>query len=752
MDFMQPETTEWHLQRLKEEQQLILNQIDNGIALIDSSYHLILFNQQLTQLWGLSPQWLAQKPLFQDVCTQIVEHGYWSTAQSQQLQASLLSTGTDCTSFSLEQANGTYLEVSSTSTSIGGRLLIIRDVTAKETARREALLMQASLNAEIKRLRFLQGLTERLQPASELDEIGEFALSYLVQSTGAAFGDVKVIIGQGQDARARTLTHRVSTEFIACYGVPAVQEMEAVLKQGIPYGQGMLWQVVETGLPRFVEDYAQHPQAVEAFRHPGIGQLGIFPIPSATGKIIGVLTLESRSQQKLQETPQQDILLAACRTLGVAIERAQAQEHLLRANEDLERASRLKSEFLASMSHELRTPLNSILGFADLLQRNQKEALSSRQLIHVQAIEKSGQHLLQLINDILDLSKIEAGKADLDLAPVSVQELCNQCLKMVQLRAEKKQLALSLEIDYHLQEVVLDERRVRQMLINLLSNAIKFTPKGGSIKLRAGLAYGCQLQQEIRPDCSPINCSTPYLCLEVIDSGIGVPEDKLHLLFRPFQQIDSSLTRRHEGTGLGLALTKRLAELHGGTVSLESQEHQGSTFRIWLPLTEMRSNPSLVISDTQSKVLNSSTLNSESAQTDAKRILVVEDQPFNRMLLSEVLELEGYAVEWIYDGQTMLSRIHSPSITLETLPDLILMDIQLPDVDGFELIRQLKAHSLWQNVPTIAVTAMAMPGDRDRCLQVGADDYLSKPLDLEKLLTKVRSFVETEIPFPESLK
>jgi CheY-like chemotaxis protein len=234
------------------------------------------------------------------------------------------------------------------------------------------------------------------------------------------------------------------------------------------------------------------------------------------------------------------------------------------------------------------------------------------------------------------------------------------------------------------------------------------------------------------------------LCLEVADNGIGIAQDKLHLLFRPFQQIDSSLARRHEGTGLGLALTKRLAELHGGTVSVESRENQGSTFRVWLPLTEMRSNQQVNTRESEGKGSGASSLNPAHPRTDAKRILVVEDQPFNQLLLSEALELEGYAVDWIQEGQIMLERLSSALITPESLPHLILMDIQLPGVDGFELIRQLKAHALWQNVPVIAVTAMAMAGDRDRCLNVGADDYLSKPLDLEQLITTVRSLVEAE--------
>jgi signal transduction histidine kinase/ActR/RegA family two-component response regulator len=749
---MQPEQIERQLQRVKEEQQLILNQIDNAIALFDPSHHLVLSNLKLTQFWGLSADWLAAQPHFKEICAWVVTNGYLSQAQGEQLESALLpTTALENVSFSLEQLNGVYLEVNVAVSSDGGRLFTIRDVTAKEQALREAMLTQTNLNAEIKRLSFLQGLTERLQPATELREIGKFALAYLVETTGAAFGDVKVIRSEAKKVTASVLTNQISSEFIATYGTVAVKEMEQVLNRGIPYGQGVLWQVVETGSPLFVEDYKNHPQAVSAFRHPGIGQLGIFPIPGATGKIIGVLTLESRSEQKLQEAPQQDMLLAACRTLGVAIERAQSQEQLRRANEELERASQLKSEFLASVSHELRTPLNSILGFSDLLQRQIGGTLTPRQLNHIQVIERSGQHLLSLINDILDLSKIEAGKADLNLAPVCIQSLFNQCLKMIQPRAEKKRLALSLEIDYRLQQAVLDERRIRQILINLLSNAIKFTPEEGKIKLGGRLACGADLQKELRPDCSPVNSDTPYLCLEVTDTGIGISEDKLHMLFRPFQQVDSSLKRQHEGTGLGLALTKRLAELHGGTVSVESQEGRGSTFRVWVPLTEMRSSLAADTTVSDSQKQGSSLLKTTSLVGHGKRILVVEDQLLNQALISEVLEIEGYVTEVIDDGQTMLETLQSPLVTPQSLPHLILMDIQLPGVDGFELIRQLKAHPIWQRVPVIAVTAMAMQGDRDRCLEVGADDYLSKPLNLQKLTATMRSFLERESSVIDSL-
>jgi signal transduction histidine kinase len=257
-------------------------------------------------------------------------------------------------------------------------------------------------------------------------------------------------------------------------------------------------------------------------------------------------------------------------------------EELEAAWQEAQAANQLKSEFLATTSHELRTPLNAIIGCIQLVRDGCCDDREEEMDFLLQAHD-SAMHLLKIINDLLDISKIEAGKVELNLQPVSIRELCEQCLKMIQPGAEKKQLSLSLDLDPRVDWVPLDERRVRQMLINLLSNAVKFTPEGGRVKLSSKLAFGEQLAQEVRPDHSPINASTPYLCLEVDDTGIGIPEDRWHLLFRPFQQADSSLTRKHEGTGLGLALTKRLAELHGGTISFQSISGKGSAFRIWLP-------------------------------------------------------------------------------------------------------------------------------------------------------------------------
>lgn len=730
---------EYRLQQIQAERALILNHVDDAIALLDAEQRLILFNQKLLQMWGLESAWLETQPTLAAIAEQLVAQNLWTAEHQQAVVALFESPGQPCPIVEICQGNQTHVELSATATSNGGQLLILRDVSVQRR-------YQNQLADEVQRLRFLLGLTERLQSSENLKEVGEFALRYLVEAMGAAFGDVKVISGEGSTRWAVPLTNLISATFIATHGTPFVAAMEGVLNQGVPYGQGLLWQVAETGKPMFVEDYANHPQAVPGFRHPAIGQLGIFPIPSANGTIIGVVTLESRSLQKLQEAPQQDMLLAACRTLGAAIERTQAQDRLQQINQDLERASRLKSEFLASMSHELRTPLNSILGFSELVLRHQGQ-LSDRQTGHIRAIHQSGQHLLDLINDILDLSKVEAGRVDLDLQRVSIQDLCRQCLNMIQPRVDRKRLSLSLEFDYGLDQVTLDERRVRQMVINLLSNAVKFTPEKGRIKLSAYLAYGTELLKDFRPDDSPVNPSTPYLCIQVADTGIGIAPEKQPLLFRPFQQIDASLTRRHDGTGLGLVLTKRMAELHGGTVSLQSAPSQGSTFRVWLPLTELRDGV------TRGAVANGECLDpgsapvlQESTSQGVTRVLVVEDHPYNQTLITEALEIEGFEVELVADGKTMLNTIHSELITPRSLPDIVLMDIQLPNVDGLQLIQAMRAHPLWQPIPIIAVTAMAMAGDRDRCLEAGADSYISKPLDFDELLQQVRSLLASPSP------
>ena len=310
----------------QEQPALILEKVDDAVALLDADQRLILFNQKLVQTLHLDSNWLKQQPCLQTIIDFLVEQDIWDGQQRDRVLAACHQSLNESQAIQITQSNQIYLDLSITATSNSGKLLIFRNLTAQRQA-------QNDLANEVRRLTFLLGLTERLQTSDNLIQIGCFALNYLVEAMGAAFGDVKVISGQGTARTAGKLTNLIAGHFIATHGEPVAAAMQQRLDQGIPYGQGILWQVVETGQPCFVEDYANHPNAVAEFRHPAIGQLGIFPIPSADGSIIGVLTLESRSLQKLQEAPQQDMLLAACRTLGAAIERVQAQERLQRINQ-----------------------------------------------------------------------------------------------------------------------------------------------------------------------------------------------------------------------------------------------------------------------------------------------------------------------------------------------------------------------------------------------------------------------------------
>jgi PAS domain S-box-containing protein len=248
-------------------------------------------------------------------------------------------------------------------------------------------------------------------------------------------------------------------------------------------------------------------------------------------------------------------------------ERKRIEAELAAKNAELEKASLLKSEFLTTMSHELRTPLTAILGFSSILHQQLYGDLNPKQVEYIQKIHQSGQHLLSLINDLLDLSKIEAGQMLLDIQPIGVEELCESALELIGPQAAARRLTVHQTITPDLKPLFADQLRVRQMLLNLLSNAVKFTPEGGEIGL----------------DVQPIH---HYLQITVWDNGIGIPAEKQHLLFQPFQQIDGSLSRRHEGTGLGLAMTRKLAELHGGSVTLDSEAGEGSQFTIYLPMKE----------------------------------------------------------------------------------------------------------------------------------------------------------------------
>jgi PAS domain S-box-containing protein len=455
-------------------------------------------------------------------------------------------------------------------------------------------------------------------------------------------------------------------------------------------------------------------------------------------KLWGVLVVHACAEPREWQDSEAQLLQQIANQLAIAIqqaslyeqsqqeivERKQAQQQLTETNQQLARATRLKDEFLANMSHELRTPLNSILGMNEALQEGIFGSINERQLKTLQTIENSSTHLLALINDILDVAKIESGEVMLELTATDLDSLCKSSMAFIKQQALTKRIQLIPRIPKHLPEIMLDERRIRQVLINLLNNAVKFTLEGGTITLEVS-----QVQLESSPtNLTPLN----YIKIAVIDTGIGISSENIQKLFQPFIQIDSALNRQYQGTGLGLALVKRLVELHGGTVELTSEVGVGSCFAINLPINI--GDPAI---EEQTEDLSGQSQISQS-QTEAisPLILLAEDNEANIATFSSYLDAKGYRILLANDGQQAIDLAKSHS------PDLILMDIQMPVIDGMEAIKQIRLDPNLVNIPIIALTALAMAGDREKCLAAGANEYLSKPIKLKALADTIQNILK----------
>ncbi len=390
------------------------------------------------------------------------------------------------------------------------------------------------------------------------------------------------------------------------------------------------------------------------------------------------------------------------------------EERIRQRTQELEKAmhgalaaSQAKSEFLANISHELRTPMNGLLGMLDLVLDS---PVAGEQREQIEIAQRCAYSLLDLLNDILDLSKIEAGRMILEKIPFDLRIVAEDCVRAQAAKAAQKRVGLRFEFAGEESSVNGDPLRLRQIVTNLLSNAIKFTETGSV---------------SVRQSVSPQAGGRLTMLLEVTDTGSGIPADKLPLIFEKFTQADSSISRKYGGTGLGLAITKRLVELQGGQIRVESRVGRGSTFTVEIPFeTAPAAEPS-----TEPKQARGTA----APAGPQPRILLVEDNSVNQRVVLAMLRKKNYKIDVAGNGQEALEKLEH---TAEPY-NLILMDVQMPVLDGLETTRAIRRNAQWNRLPIIAMTAHAMIGDRERCLQAGMNGYISKPVQQAGLIAVI---------------
>jgi signal transduction histidine kinase/CheY-like chemotaxis protein len=394
------------------------------------------------------------------------------------------------------------------------------------------------------------------------------------------------------------------------------------------------------------------------------------------------------------------------------------------AKQEAEGANRAKSEFLANMSHEIRTPMTAIVGFADLL--DDPSQTPDERADHVKTIRRNGEHLVSVINDILDLSKIEAGRMTISDEPCRICQVVAEVAALMRVRARGKNLALDVEYQFPVPELIrADPLRVRQILVNLVGNAVKFTEKGS-------------VRVTVRSD-DPRRAN-PAVHITVRDTGIGLDDAALSRLFTPFMQMDASQTRRYSGTGLGLAISQRFARMLGGDITVESRPGAGSAFTLVVPMGDLTGVR--MIADATEACASAETEPDAPAPKLRGRILLAEDGPDNQRLIAHHLRKAGADVTVVENGREAVEAVARAAESGSPF-GLVLMDMQMPEMDGYAATRELRRGEC--PVPIVALTAHAMSGDREKCLNAGCDDYETKPISPRRLLRTAARFLDRDL-------
>ncbi|MBC7753177.1 MAG: HAMP domain-containing protein, partial [Moraxellaceae bacterium] len=465
----------------------------------------------------------------------------------------------------------------------------------------------------------------------------------------------------------------------------------------------------------------------------------LYQLMDSVGVILNMISSSMRTEELLQELKRSNAELEAqAKELEDKAKLLEVKNHevelaslsLEEKAEQLSLISKYKSEFLANMSHELRTPLNSLLILSKTLANNKDKNLTTEQVKFANTVYSAGQDLLALINEILDLSKVEAGKMPVspkDIPMLEIEDYLEQTFRPI---AEHKSLRFEINVDELIpKNIFTDENRLQQILKNLLSNAFKFTEKG-QVKLQIKIG-----EKKRNYHMDSLNKASALIQFKVIDTGIGIPEEKQNMIFEAFQQADGTTSRKYGGTGLGLTISREIARLLGGLIEVESESGVGSKFTLILPLKYTGTDSGLVSSEELKQTFESMHLPAD-ANFNGFKILVVDDDMRNIFAVTTVLKAHGMDVIYAENG------IEGVAI-LKQNPDtrLVLMDTMMPEMDGLEATRQIRKMHNFKNLPIVSLTAKAMKGDREKCLEAGASDYITKPVDEKDLLAVMYSWL-----------